>query len=183
MTHILKLLPLNLEEIFTPSGISKYQMKSERVLSHFGGKNNFSSVCMCALHSNQDLPRAKKQGLQYRSTNIYIKTAPNKKSEPSRTWETELWQSNKINVLWNCHIFCVRCFLLPIEALDIFNLGSLFFLSEGPAFAFVQVITSIDHLNIISADKWRHKYRKNFWFKGWKTFESSLSALQKNNNK
>lgn len=35
-------------------------MKSERVLSHFGGKNNFSSVCMCGLHSNQDLPtRAK----------------------------------------------------------------------------------------------------------------------------
>lgn len=61
MTYILKLFQLNLEEVFITSGISKHQMKSESVLSHFGVKNNFSHVCMFALHSNQDLPKKAKK--------------------------------------------------------------------------------------------------------------------------
>lgn len=177
MTYILKFLQLNLEEIFTTSGISKYKVREYSAI--LGWKIIFQ-VC-ARLHFTQT--KIYQQGLKNKGWTMgqeiftLIFTVLNKKCEPWCTWEAELWQSNKINVLWNCHIFYVRCFLLPVEALDIFNPGSLFFLSEGAAFAFAQVITSMNHLNIISADKRRHKYWKNFWIKGRKISEFSLSAL------
>lgn len=99
------------------------------------------------------------------------------KHEPCPTWEAQLRQTKKINVLWNCNILSVRCFPLHIEAFDIFNLWSFFLLSERPAFTFIQAVTSIHHLGVISADKWRHKYRKHFGVKGRKTFGFPLSTL------